>query len=698
MSDAAFPFSIPINLFLGGSGPIPTRAQWVQRFPTSAGLSLIMLTTQNGVQAPGLYLYMGGQWLFVASYDMINDYIITGGTINVYFGLTASATPPAGSIVFHNGVQTSATTLTAGVNALWAAIVVNDPSSGGGGGSSYVLPVATDSVLGGVKQGANVTIGADGTISVAAAGTVTSVAMTIPSIMTVVGTPITGAGTLALGLATQAPAIVFAGPVTGANAVPTFRPLSATDIPALPYAPTANPTFTGTVAVPTVAGSTDSTTAAASTAFVQAVVTAKAYSLPIATASVLGGVKAGSGVTIAGDGTISASGSGSSLINPTIRNIATRCATLGFTNTALTSMFCRSGHINRGDVTTGFAPQWENRYATFAGEFTGYANYVLTAALEYPQGTYTRLTFGGLSSVTVPAGGTSQADPCAVVVPIGARFWIRSIVNCPSGIFTTNGPVTDINPLISGDQSLTSATAIATDYTVTVYPGAGQMTAWHPPVSVNALSSRPSVIVYGDSRCAGLKDGQGGTNGGYGGFGEITRSFDAVVAYCNVGAPTGQASGFVTAHTNRVSLAVNHTHIHLQYGINDINAGRTAAQLETDLTTIVGYFPGKKVTANTIPPQCTGTTFLTQSDQTVFAAFAVRDTHNGWLRGTTHPFATVFDIADVLEYHRSGKWLSPDVDPRVPVSITFEGTHESPWGYLFLQKSGAVDGRVYLQG
>jgi hypothetical protein len=38
----------------------------------------------------------------------------------------------------------------------------------GGGGSSYTLPVATGSVLGGVKTGSNVTIAGDGTLSVAA--------------------------------------------------------------------------------------------------------------------------------------------------------------------------------------------------------------------------------------------------------------------------------------------------------------------------------------------------------------------------------------------------------------------------------------------------------------------------------------------------------------------------------------------------
>jgi len=46
---------------------------------------------------------------------------------------------------------------------VWNA--VNAPT-GGGGGSNYTLPVATTATLGGVKQGANTTIGVDGTLSV----------------------------------------------------------------------------------------------------------------------------------------------------------------------------------------------------------------------------------------------------------------------------------------------------------------------------------------------------------------------------------------------------------------------------------------------------------------------------------------------------------------------------------------------------
>lgn len=61
-------------------------------------------------------------------------------------------------------------------------------------------------------------------------GTVTSVDMTVPSILTVNGNPVTTAGTLALGLATQSPNLVLAGPTTGPAAVPTFRQLSTSEI------------------------------------------------------------------------------------------------------------------------------------------------------------------------------------------------------------------------------------------------------------------------------------------------------------------------------------------------------------------------------------------------------------------------------------------------------------------------------------
>ncbi len=71
--------------------------------------------------------------------------------------------------------------------------------------------------------------------SSAGAGTVSSVALSVPSLFTLSGSPITTSGTFSLGLATQVANRVFAGPTTGADAVPAFRALVAADIPGLPY-------------------------------------------------------------------------------------------------------------------------------------------------------------------------------------------------------------------------------------------------------------------------------------------------------------------------------------------------------------------------------------------------------------------------------------------------------------------------------
>lgn len=67
--------------------------------------------------------------------------------------------------------------------------------------------------------------------TVPGSGTVTSVALTVPgSVLAIAGSPITGAGTLAVTLQTQSPNQVWAGPTSGGAATPTFRALVAADI------------------------------------------------------------------------------------------------------------------------------------------------------------------------------------------------------------------------------------------------------------------------------------------------------------------------------------------------------------------------------------------------------------------------------------------------------------------------------------
>lgn len=122
------------------------------------------------------------------------------------------------------------------VLALVASVFSADPTSGqwlfqkknaGAGFSNFgVTPVVSQAfALDGSGNPTMVAVGA---------GTVTSVALTLPSaIFDVAGSPITSNGTLAVTLDTQVANTILAGPATGGDAAPTFRTLVAADIPSL---------------------------------------------------------------------------------------------------------------------------------------------------------------------------------------------------------------------------------------------------------------------------------------------------------------------------------------------------------------------------------------------------------------------------------------------------------------------------------
>ncbi|MBO9730789.1 MAG: hypothetical protein J7623_19270 [Chitinophaga sp.] len=68
-------------------------------------------------------------------------------------------------------------------------------------------------------------------IAKAATGGITSIGLSMPSLFTVTGSPLTANGTITTNLANQNANLVFAGPASGGAAAPTFRSLAAADIP-----------------------------------------------------------------------------------------------------------------------------------------------------------------------------------------------------------------------------------------------------------------------------------------------------------------------------------------------------------------------------------------------------------------------------------------------------------------------------------
>lgn len=80
-------------------------------------------------------------------------------------------------------------------------------------------------------------------------GTVTSVGLSLPSIFSVSGSPVTTAGTLTGSLATQTANTLFSGPSAGGAAAPTFRAMVTADVPdtIITYAKIQNVTTTSRV-------------------------------------------------------------------------------------------------------------------------------------------------------------------------------------------------------------------------------------------------------------------------------------------------------------------------------------------------------------------------------------------------------------------------------------------------------------------
>jgi hypothetical protein len=261
--NSAFPFSIPVSVYEGTGGPVTVQAPWTESLSSlqASASGAVVLYNDFGSDAAGLYILFNKRWNFAAPYATVANFIISGGTINVYAGLTAPVTPEAGSTVFRNGVQSTATTLTTDP-VTWATVALANSAG-------YQLPVATASVLGGVKQGSGVTIAGDGTIS--ASGT----SYTLPNATT------TTLGGVIVG--------------SGIN-------VSAGTISVTPYTlPAATTSTLGGVIVGsgiTLTGSTISVTP---------------YTLPAATTAALGGVIVGAGLAVTA-GTISATAVGA---NPT---------------------------------------------------------------------------------------------------------------------------------------------------------------------------------------------------------------------------------------------------------------------------------------------------------------------------------------------------------------------------------------------
>jgi hypothetical protein len=249
-----------------------------QQFASTVGFSTLALTTSAPVQ---LIASLGSNPTFinqtvnqqttvdetVDTFNVVNNSATLTVSVRLVYVVYTGATPPQPTIVTSVNGLTGAVVLTASNITGFATVatsgsyndLLNKPAA-------YVLPVATASVLGGVKQGTGVSIAGDGTISVTAIGGVSSVSGQ-----------------------------------TGAVVVSTVDNNDASGISLI----SDSGATTGTAKLKTLVQGTGITIAADANGNLE-ISGANQYVLPVATATVLGGVKQGTNITIGSDGTISA--------------------------------------------------------------------------------------------------------------------------------------------------------------------------------------------------------------------------------------------------------------------------------------------------------------------------------------------------------------------------------------------------------
>ena len=139
-------------------------------------------------------------------------------------GTITSGTWNGTTIAIANG-GTGQTTANAAFNALSPMSNTGDTIYESAPGVASALPIGTTGEI------LTVVAGIPAWATPATSGTVTSVGLSLPSIFNVTVSPITTSGTLTAVLNTEPANTVFAGPVSGSAAVPTFRALVSADIP-----------------------------------------------------------------------------------------------------------------------------------------------------------------------------------------------------------------------------------------------------------------------------------------------------------------------------------------------------------------------------------------------------------------------------------------------------------------------------------
>jgi hypothetical protein len=244
-------------------------------------------------------------------------------------------------------------------------------------------------------------------------------------------------------------------------------------------------------------------------------------------------------------------------------------------------------------------------YVNFYGsaETSPGATRSITVSIEYPTGTFNRVTFsGGSTTGTIPDGGTLISDALgAWAPPRGAKF---KVYTWQSSTATIIGFATSrmVDGMVSGtttpDLTAAGGTIGANDFT-------------YGPTAIIGQTAYPTAYIIGDSRTESsynvptLNDN-----------GNLARSISGAAAYINTAVFGESLFQQLSQTTKRRAFSAYCSHILLASGVNTLTSDVVSSAL-SQITSIAALFGNKPFYCSTIEPytsQITPTlTSLTQT-------------------------------------------------------------------------------------
>ena len=315
----------------------------------------------------------------------------------------------------------------------------------------------------------------------------------------------------------------------------------------------------------------------------------------------------------------------------------------------------------------------------------------VSAAIEYPAGVFTQVTFGGNATEVSTTLENIVSDTVALAIPANTLFRVRLwmsgngvsppyINQSPSTANSAQGACFEINAGVLADKTMGGSVTAATNQ-------------WLTPVAIVQSTNRPAVYLGGASKGYGLFDTWDSANV----IGEAHRGVGSVFGTINGCESSESWPSSPTGHQMRRLLATTYcTHVIDDHGSGELTNGDNAPTMLGKAQAYWGFFPGMPVFPCTIPPWtsssdswATPTRGQTGAGNQTVTPTATKENnrkaYNDLLRALPAGAAGYMDVADAVEAVRNGSyWYGP-------TRLTHDGQHEKQAGNLQIAAIRAVN-------